>query len=349
VTSDRAIRVDEPIAQIIAGEGGFDGNLARFGHGLQRCYLLALLQELSGNDDSAGPRLILGCEEPELHQHPPQARHLADVLYRLSKRNSQVILSTHSPYFVSGERFGDVRMIRKQAGAERASVSSVTMEELAATIGHAKREQPIIPSATALKMQQALLPSLNELFFARVVVLVEGLEDVSYITAYFNLLDLWEEFRRQGCHLVAADNKSHMVHPLTITKHLGIPTFVVFDADGDKPDNKHGSRAKHEKDNLSILRIRGYDNQPAFPAETFWERDTVMWNSDIGTVVDGDLGPALLETVEKVRARFGFVGGLDKTAIFISNKMADSWEQGMRSPSLEKLCLSILEYASKST
>lgn len=33
---DKSIRVDEPLAQIIAGEGEFDGELARFGHGLQR-------------------------------------------------------------------------------------------------------------------------------------------------------------------------------------------------------------------------------------------------------------------------------------------------------------------------
>jgi predicted ATP-dependent endonuclease of OLD family len=94
---DKSVRVDEPLAHIIAGEGDFKGELARFGHGLQRSYLLALLHELASVDDNVSPRLILGCEEPELYQHPPQARHLATVLQRLSTGNSQIIISTHNP------------------------------------------------------------------------------------------------------------------------------------------------------------------------------------------------------------------------------------------------------------
>jgi putative ATP-dependent endonuclease of the OLD family len=197
---ERAIRVEEPTAQIVAGEGGFDGELSRFGHGLQRCYLLALLQELTISGSTTAPRLILGCDEPELHQHPPQARHLADVLIRLSERNTQVILTTHSPHLVSGDRFADVRLIRNDPTTMSATVSHVTINALAETIGLAKGEKPAPPSATVLKMRQALMPSLNELFFTRVVVLVEGLEDIAYITAYATCLGLWEDFRRQGCH-----------------------------------------------------------------------------------------------------------------------------------------------------
>ena len=91
---DKSVRVEEPWAHILAGEGDFEGELARFGHGLQRSYLLALLQELAGTDAAGGPALILACEEPELYQHPPQARHLAAVLNKLSRGNAQVIVST---------------------------------------------------------------------------------------------------------------------------------------------------------------------------------------------------------------------------------------------------------------
>lgn len=82
---EKAVRVDEPFAQAILGEAGFEGELTRFGHGLQRSFLLALLQELSGSDVEAGPRLILACEEPELYQHPPQARHLYNLLLSLGE------------------------------------------------------------------------------------------------------------------------------------------------------------------------------------------------------------------------------------------------------------------------
>ena len=82
---DKSVRVEEPWAHILAGEGDFEGELARFGHGLQRSYLLALLQELAGSDAEGAPTLILSCEEPELYQHPPQARHLASVLHKLTQ------------------------------------------------------------------------------------------------------------------------------------------------------------------------------------------------------------------------------------------------------------------------
>lgn len=55
----RSIRVEEPFAGILAGEGEFEGKIARFGHGLQRSYLLALLQELATVSDSDAPRMVL--------------------------------------------------------------------------------------------------------------------------------------------------------------------------------------------------------------------------------------------------------------------------------------------------
>src|SRR6266567_622081 len=96
------VNVSEPLAQVVAGEGRFEGNVSSFGHGFQRSFLLALLQELAGTGNVGGPKLLLACEEPELYQHPPQARHLASVLEKLSTSNSQVLISTHSPYFISG-------------------------------------------------------------------------------------------------------------------------------------------------------------------------------------------------------------------------------------------------------
>lgn len=101
-----------PSAQVKAVEHQFEGSLSRFGHGLQRSFIFTLLQELAEHDDK-GPRLLLGCEEPELYQHPPQALYLAGVMQQLSTQNAQVMVSTHSPHFVSGRNFEQIRMVRK--------------------------------------------------------------------------------------------------------------------------------------------------------------------------------------------------------------------------------------------
>lgn len=109
---NKSVQVVQPVAGIKTGDGDFIGSLSRMGHGLQRSYLLALLHELASSDAEEAPTLILACEEPELYQHPPQARHLADVFVRLAEGNNQVLVTTHSPLFVSGDGFEDVRLVR---------------------------------------------------------------------------------------------------------------------------------------------------------------------------------------------------------------------------------------------
>ena len=340
---EKSVRVEEPLAHILAGEGEFEGELARFGHGLQRSYLLALLQELAGTDDVAGPTLILACEEPELYQHPPQARHLAAILNTLSQGNAQVIVSTHDPRFVSGQGFEDVRMIRKDPGQQRSSVAHVSFDQIAETVAAATGEQPAKPEGVLAKIHQALQPSLNEMFFTRRLILVEGLEDVAYLMSYLNLLGKADEFRRLGCHIVAAHGKSELLQPLVIARQMRIPTYVIFDADADKPD-KDGRRAKHEKDNRALLTLLDRPAEDAMPAETCSGLGFTMWHSDIGTIVDADIGTdewAIYRA--EADKRYGHVGRVRKHSLHIGASLAFAWEAGKYSAGLSGVCAAILE------
>lgn len=340
---DKSVRIEEPWAHILAGEGDFEGELARFGHGLQRSYLLALLQELAGTDAKGNPTLILACEEPELYQHPPQARHLASVLHNLSLSNSQVIVCTHNPLFVSGEGFEDVRMVRKEKGDRRSTISHMTFEDIAAAIAGTVGEAPTKPEGALAKVHQALQPGLNEMFFTRRLVLVEGLEDVAYILAYLNLLDRSDDFRRIGCHIVPANGKSEQLQPLVIARHMGIPTYLIFDSDADKPD-KSGSRAKHEKDNKALLKLAGHPDGDPMPAATVRGTGFTMWHSDIGAVVETEIGTDDWATYRaEADKRYGHAGGLRKNSLHIGASLAFAWEAGKRTPSLERLCSEILD------
>ena len=339
---EKSVRVEEPWAHVLAGEGEFEGELARFGHGLQRSYLLALLQELAGAGAASSPTLILACEEPELYQHPPQARHLASVLNKLSRGNSQVIVSTHDPSFVSGEGFEDVRMVRKDAGSRSSSVSHMSFADIAQSVAAATGQQPTKPEGVLAKVHQALQPALNEMFFTRRLVLVEGLEDIAYLLTYLNLLETLDEYRRMGCHVVAANGKSQLLQPLVIAKHMKIPTYLVFDADADKPD-KNGSRTKHEKDNKALLSLAGKPSENAMPDETIWGDGLTVWHSEIGDVVKAEIGE---QDWARARAEadkhYGHSGGFGKNILHIGASLAYSWADGKRSASLERLCKSIL-------
>lgn len=342
---DKSVRVEEPWAHILAGEGEFEGELGRFGHGLQRSYLLALLQELATTEAEGAPTLILACEEPELYQHPPQARHLASVLHELSHGNSQVLVCTHNPLFVSGEGFEDVRMIRKEAGSPCSTVAYMTFDEISAAVAKATGIPPTKPAGALAKVHQALQPSLNEMFFTRRLVLVEGLEDVAYLLAYLNLLDRSDDYRRIGCHIVPTNGKSELLQPVVIAKHMRIPTYLVFDSDADKPD-RNGSKTKHEKDNTALLALAGNPGGNPMPAKTVWGAGFTMWHSDIGATVESEIGTTDWATYRaQADTLYGHAGGLQKNSLHIGASLAFAWDAGKRSTSLERLCTNILDPA----
>lgn len=349
--SSKAVKVDQPLAGIIAGESGYEGSLVRFGHGFQRSYLLALLQELASGDDKTAPTLILGCEEPELYQHPPQARHLAGVFEKLSQDNAQIIVTTHSPYFVSGKNFESVRMVRRNLADNCASIRQYSYSKVAERFAEVVGEPPKEKSAALSKVHQALQPALNEMFFTQRLVLAEGLEDVAYIHSWLILTERWEEYRRSGCHVVAVDGKSEMIRPAIIAQGLGIPVFAVVDADGDKiikPEN----RTRHHRDNVALIRLFNGDENDPFPVTTCWLSNFVMWPSNLADTVDREFIEALgvqgAEQFEHMRNKAslecGNAGDLNKNAVYIGNLLELLKEAGVTSRSLDQLCEGIIAF-----
>ncbi|MGY3449776.1 ATP-dependent nuclease [Bradyrhizobium sp. USDA 4353] len=114
--------IPPPTADVLLDDDGFEGPVDRKGHGLQRAFVLTLLQHLAkatsadieradappdqsvnsaGDDQSVAeitefriveadlpyvlPGLILAIEEPELYQHPTKQRHFAKVLSELAR------------------------------------------------------------------------------------------------------------------------------------------------------------------------------------------------------------------------------------------------------------------------
>jgi predicted ATP-binding protein involved in virulence len=342
---DKSVRVEEPWAHVSVGEGSFDGKLSRLGHGLQRSYIIALLQELAAAGGAEGPKLILACEEPELYQHPPQARHLAMVLKTLSQGNAQVMVSTHSPYFVSGEAFEDVRVVHRSRNGTRASVKQAHFDTVAADLS-AATEKPVARQKGILaKLHQALQPNIAEMFFTPKLILVEGKEDAAYIQTYLQLAGLWEEYRRGGCHIVPTDKKSEMLRPLAIAKRLDIQVFVLFDADGNA---KEQLRDVHRRDNTALLRLCGFPDADPFPSTAFWSEDCVVWPSCFGTSVADDIGDHLwAEAREAANKEFDDAGGLNKNILHIASRLEYAWQKGARPDCLQRLSESIIAFAKR--
>ncbi|WP_051439750.1 AAA family ATPase [Methylobacterium sp. 10] len=345
-----SVRLEEPSARLLAGDGEFEGQISRFGHGLQRSYIMALLQGLASNDDEQGPKLILGCEEPELYQHPSQARHLASVLQKLSDTNSQVIITTHSPFFIEGRGFDSVRPVRKDRAQRMSRVSSARLEDVSRRLAEVTGEPLLARDGVLAKLHQVMPPMLNEMFFAPRIVLVEGLEDVAYINAWMVLTGRWATMRKHSCHLVPVNGKSEIIQPLIVADALGIAAFVVFDGDGDKlthanADTARSRRTAHERDNQALLNLLGAAGWDPFPSNTHWHDRFVMWPTDLAKVTETEVGAQRWsQSAEAASRMYGNAGGLKKNSLHVAARLDALLKDRCQPACLERMCDSILAF-----
>lgn len=339
----KAVSFEEPFARMVAGEGDFQGELARFGHGLQRSYLLALLQELASADEQDAPTLILGIEEPELYQHPPQARHLSGVLQKLSEGNAQVIASTHSPHFVTGAGFEAVRMVRRIPDERKSVVRHASIQQVGDDYAAATGAAVVPLDQTLARLNQALQPGLNEMFFTPRLVLVEGLEDLAYLTSWILLTDRATDFRRRGCHIVPANGKSELIRPLIVARRLGIPTYTIFDADGDQTEP--AKQARHLNDNRALLGLLGGDAAEPFPTAVLAHANYTVWPTNLGDALKAELGnDRWKELHAEASNRFGYPSGFGKNMMPIGAKLAIARAAGNVISTLDGVCERLLAF-----
>jgi predicted ATPase len=340
--ADKSVRVEAPTARALAGEAGFQGDVARLGHGLQRSFILAILHELAETNDEQVPTLLLGVEEPELYQHPPQARHLASVLVKVSEGNSQVLLTTHSPFFASGQRFENVRMFRRAAGGEIVH-SSATLDKVAEKYANYSGQAKLKPAGVRAKIHQILLWSLSEMFFASKVVFVEGSEDVAFLNYYMHATDRLDDLRAKGVAVVACSSKSGMIHAAAIANSLCIPFFLMWDSDGQEA-NPH-RREMHRKDNLALLKISGVQGVEPFPEKDTFSDSYVCWKEEIASRLKVDVGEGWAGISDAAHNACGHAPNLGKNSVYISELIAACLEEGVALDGLENTVLAIRKFS----
>jgi putative ATP-dependent endonuclease of the OLD family len=234
-------------AQIM--ESGHTGDIGKQGHGVQRAYVFSLLRALLDARRSAvgsPPGLLLVVEEPEVYQHPVRARYVARVLADLAHdtaQSTQVIYTTHSPYFVSVDNIPAVRLLRLAATSNVPGLAVCTraaaadLAEIALRLDRARegRGQPWSPERVAAQLPGLMGSTVSEGLFADGVVLVEGEEDIGLIdgAAAASGIDL----AALGIALVSVGGKDPLLLAAEVFRALGIPTYIVFDTD-EKPQGK---------------------------------------------------------------------------------------------------------------
>ncbi|HEY5286581.1 MAG TPA: TOPRIM nucleotidyl transferase/hydrolase domain-containing protein [Solirubrobacteraceae bacterium] len=250
--------------------------MSRQGHGVQRAVMIAMLQALVPDERTAQqdashegpevaadeqamtqaelaalPGLIVCIEEPEIYQYPVRARSFARVLASLAKRlNTQVLIATHSPYFVTPEQFASLRCFALGNGCTQ--ISSTSLGDVANT--------STAPASRVTRAVEKELPrTFSEGFFADAVVFVEGDTDRVVIEVIAHRLAT--ALDSAGIAMLSMGGKENLYIPFVILQKLKIPAYVVADCDVLGAARKHtGDEAKvrsadesHKKSTESLL------------------------------------------------------------------------------------------------
>lgn len=215
----------------LAVNDGVQTDVLMKGHGLQRCIVFTLLQTLILNErdqlvadasvtSSRERPIILLIEEPELYIHPQLGKLFFDVMREFSKTD-QIVYSTHSPLFVDAYESDQVALVSKTSVAEGTKVTTC--------------DRSAFEGLTERKIFQGfakLNPAINELFFARRVLLVEGPEDLIAVTAILRKCGrISQRVEEIEWSVIPCGGKQSIPFFQRILNAFSIPYSVLYDTD----------------------------------------------------------------------------------------------------------------------
>lgn len=216
-------------------DDGINTEVNAKGHGLQRILIFALFKLYSSlaiqEKKTANPTLF-AIEEPEIFLHPQLQRAFFKLLKQLSA-DDQAIFCTHSPYFIDLLDFKKIVIVNKN----EAEKSTIVWQIKGDLFENDKEKLKLITQTTA---------ETNELFFARKVILVEGIGDelALRITAEKMGIDLNEK----GVTIIACGGKPSIPFFQKLSEGFKITHVVMYDS-----DTNQASQSKNLNEEIKSL------------------------------------------------------------------------------------------------
>jgi putative ATP-dependent endonuclease of the OLD family len=211
-------------------DDGISGTIETKGDGLKRAVTFAILrsyitlstkpewQKPGGKEGHITDRYLFLFEEPELYLHPKAQMILFDALSRISE-NHQVVISTHSPMFLSPSSQGTFIKISKTTNTAVKPPYSILL--------------PVDLSPMEIKDLWRLICYENNsaAFFAERIVLIEGDSDhICYCHIAKTLNPDWD-FSRHRIALVRAGGKGNLKRYRGFFERFGVRMFIIADLD----------------------------------------------------------------------------------------------------------------------
>lgn len=260
------LRPTSPAIRLAIVDELTETSIERQGHGFQRTLLISALKLLAERreSDSTGNIITLAIEEPELFQHPTQARVFANVLRSLAadpQAGIQVAYATHSPYFINASYFDQVRRVTRASGAGtqgRVIIKQASLKDVETDL------TPYVSmDALLARWDQVCTANLAEALFSDAVVLVEGTTDKAVIEGAARRMGP-QPLEHLGVAVAEAGSKSALFIPHAILNRLGVPSLVVFDNDSGSGARAAAKDFKPPKSPEELIKIESDEkNQQA--------------------------------------------------------------------------------------
>lgn len=242
------------------------------GHGFQRALLIAALKMVAerGRQDESSGTILLAIEEPELYQHPAQARAFATTLRALAENPDQAVqamYATHSPLFIEPGRFHQLRRLRRieTRGGPRTTVVTAERRQVVDALDGIMGEDKALR-----QIDKACPQQLAEAVFSDAVVLVEGETDKAVLDS---VAERHGGIAAQNISVIDVSGKDSLPLCGAILASLGIPVVVVADNDLDHrldpsqspTENQKQSETRARRSNRRLLKAAGLpeDDWPA--------------------------------------------------------------------------------------
>lgn len=343
-----------PAADVTLTEQGYTGPVEGKGHGLQRAFIFTILQHLANairaqsdeeaDDDESetSHSLILAIEEPELYQHPTKQRHLARVLSEISAgkipgvmSQTQIMICSHSPHFISTERFHEIRLGRRCAGTGedkgRFVISQVSEMQVCDLLNETlllQGNDQYLPDHLSAKLH-ILDPLVAEGFFVSVAVLVEGVGDRAALTAVASAKGI--DFEARGIGLIPVGGKINLARPHAVFTLFGIPVYALFDS-----DQNIAAADRHPEVNVGIQRL----SLIAEPVEfrTFVGNRVASFDTCLELVLAAELGAEFDVQIALARTKYGLPKKrLLKSPVSLGEIVGGCMDAGAETPTLSAI------------
>ena len=226
------------------------------GHGLQRAVIFALvrawanaLRSAPKSEGAILPRaasesIIFAMEEPELFLHPHAQRRFARAIRQISESpEHQVLICSHSPYFINLDHYKDICIVTKAIPADGTSIRQCTEELFEENSADQRKKR--------FHMANWINPDRGEMFFAKRIVFVEGETEKVLLPYLAEKLTCFD----QEVSIIDCGSKHNLPLYIRIANAFKLPYVVIHDEDPIPsiiPDDWNDNKVQEKKRTFAL-------------------------------------------------------------------------------------------------